>query len=187
MSYKQRSIDSQVFLTPLFPNSEEPLDINNLPFYTSPDIGIVIDNELKTDVLEMQEKDSQILFNITSKYKNLVLQFKHVGRFFKIDVEAYDINGRIRKISLQNNRSTVYVIDDDCAIPLVVPSMTWQILKVDVDDIMTRSFGAGFKLFKSVVIEGALKVSKVYCEDQDYCDAQLPKYLRLVGNNSSGK
>jgi hypothetical protein len=176
-----------VMLTPLFPISEEAADINNLHFYTSPyNTALIVDNELKTDVIEMSEKTSQISFNVSTKHKYLVLQFKHVQRFFRIEIEAYDVNGRIRRISMENNRSTVYVLDDLCAIPLIVPSPTWQIVKIDVDDILSRCFGTGFKLFKNVLVEGALRVSKIYCENEDYCDAQLPKYLRLLGNTNTG-
>ena len=170
----------KVHVSALFPTSDEPVDINDLAFGINSDVEIVVDSELKTDVFDMFDKESKIIFNLSSVHRFVVLQFKHVSRFFRIDVQALDSIGRTRNISIQNNRGNIYVMNDDCAIPLVTSSPSWQILKIDIEDILMKTFGTSFNSCSRLEIQGSLKISKVYLESADYCDAQLPKCLRVV-------
>ena len=71
---------------------------------------------------------------------------------------------------------------NDAAIPLVLSSNSWQIVKIDIEDVLTRCFGTSFVASTSITVEGITRLSKIYFEGEDYSDAQLPKFLRVVGN-----
>ena len=130
----------------------------------------------------MIPKISKVTFPISSSYRYLVFQFRNLNKFFKINLKVIDGSSKLRNISISNSRSTIYIINNECSIPLIVSSSSWQILKIDIVDILKKAFGVTLNVTTEISIEGVIKISKIYFEDLDYCDAQLPDFLRLVGS-----
>ena len=159
------------------------MDFSNFPHIVEgPDVNIIKDEELRSYVIEMLRAESRILFPKSSDNRYLVLQFRYQSKFITFQVNVLDSSNVYRTITASNNRSTVKIVKDEAAIPLVLTSNSWQILKIDIEDVLTRCFGTSLVASKSVVVEGITRLSKIYFEGEDYSDAQLPKFLRVVGN-----
>jgi len=145
-------------------------------------LDIAVNEDAKIFTIPMIPKISKVTFPISSSYRYLVFQFRNLNKFFKINLKVIDGSSKLRNISISNSRSTVYIMHNECSIPLIVSSSSWQILKIDIVDILKKAFGVTLNVTTEISIEGVIKISKIYFEDLDYCDAQLPDFLRLVGS-----
>ena len=164
-------------------NAEEDLDFNNFPHtIEGPEVNIIKDGELRTFVIEMLSAESKISFPKSSNNRYLVLQFRYQSKFLSFSINLVDSNNVNRTIVASNSRSTVKISKEDASIPLVLSSNTWQIVKIDLEDVLKRCFGTSFVESKFITVEGITRLSKIYFEGEDYSDAQLPKFLRVVGN-----
>jgi hypothetical protein len=79
---------------------------------------------------------------------------------------------------ISNNRSTVLVTADEVKLPLIIKS-GWQFICLDIDDILKRSFGVGYKSCNQLVFSGTCAVWRAYFQDIKYADCQLPYHLRV--------
>ena len=63
--------------------------------------------------------------------------------------------------------------------PLVL-SEDWNRLALDLRDIARRAFGATYAAAVSLRIFASCRVSRVFFAAEDYADAELPLYLRVL-------
>lgn len=56
---------------------------------------------------------------------------------------------------------------------------SWQYINLDLVDMVDRAFGTLFVSCRSVRISGTCRLSKVYLQDREYADVELPTLLRL--------
>ena len=168
-----------VKIYPVLPPSEEELDFDVLNCQPEGDVNVVNDPDLKKDVLEMNGQYSRINFPVNSDLKMLVFHLK-CTKYFSIQIIVGDKSGDYKSISATNTRSAIRVTKQECLLPIVLKMGTWQIIKLDLADILKRAFGTEFLCCHDVQIGGGITLGKLYFEDDNYADAQLPSFLRVV-------
>jgi hypothetical protein len=62
---------------------------------------------------------------------------------------------------------------------------SWQYLNLDIADIVQRAFGTQYTSCRGVQVSGTCRVSKIYLQDREYADAELPSYLSVLSSSSS--
>jgi len=168
----------------VLPPSEEELDFDVLNCQLEGDVNVISDPDLKRDVIEMNGKFSRISFPLNADLKMLVLHLK-CSKYFSIQIIVQDKSGEYKSIVATNTRSAVRVTKRECMLPIVISIGTWQIIKVDLHDIVRRAFGSEFFRCHDVQVGGGVTLGKLFFEDDSYADAQLPAFLRVAQNFDS--
>lgn len=152
--------------------------IDNLPCSYFGEVEQGSDSQLiqQADVLSLV--DAEIDFITSTSYKYLALQIKNVGNFFLISLKVTDSTGKHRTIMVSNNRSTVLIMKDDIKIPLLAKE-GWQYICLDLEDILRRAYGVGFRSCSEVVFSGTCRIWRAYFQEKKYADCQLPYHLRV--------
>ena len=172
----------EVFLISLFPPTNNEFD--NFNFIdcnpAGPEVNIVCDYELLgKSVIDIVGEESKITFNCNSTYENLVMQINSGNHFFSIDLRLRDESGKERTFQLSNKKSSIMIINDTCTIPMEVGD-GWQRICISLDSMLSRAFGFKFVSCSSVTICGSCRLAKIYFQDEDYADPQLPLFLRVA-------
>jgi hypothetical protein len=109
----------------------------------------------------------------------LALQLKNLNRFMKIVLKIHDTEGKLRTFTISNRRTTIHVSGNSCALPMDF-GIGWQHITLDLEDLLDRCFGASLLYVSSIIIHGSTRVGKIFFQDKDYSDAELPAMLRLL-------
>ena len=156
-SFPETNIEPLLLSTVMPINPNELLEFDNFPNTVDgaeESVFIEKDPELRTRVVLMLHSTSKISFPVSTNNHCLVLQFRYQSRFVSFSLSVIDTMGRGKSVTVTNNRSTVKIDKDEVAIPLVISNDGWQILKIDIDDILLRCFGTRFMSCKAVAVEG---------------------------------
>jgi hypothetical protein len=147
---------------------------------TGKEVNIIDDSELaEQPVIEVANSESQITFFVQNSYHLLVIHINAVRRFMKIILQLRDVEGKSFSLELSNKRSTVCIENGNCKTPLEIGD-GWQRICLDLDDIMHRAFGVKFSTCTEITVCGSCRLSKLYFQNKEYADAQLPKFLRVL-------
>lgn len=128
------------------------------------------------DVLSLS--DAQIEFFTYSTCGYLALHVKNVNSFFLVSLKVLDSNGNTKTIMVSNNRSTALIMKCDVKVPLTCKD-GWQYVCVDLEHILRTAFGVGYASCSEVVVSGSCKLWRVYFQEKEYADCQLPEHLRV--------
>ena len=85
----------------------------------------------------------------------------------------------MRTITISNRRTTIHIHGNQCAVPMEL-GLGWQYVNIDLNDIMMRCFGTSVEYVSAIIIHGSTRVGKIYFQDKNYSDAELPKLLRIL-------
>jgi len=144
-----------------------------------PSVDVVTDSETGKDALEVND-GSSASFPCQSSYRFLCLHLKNLDKFVHLTIFCQCSSGQIRQVVLTNKRSNVKIEGAASVFAPIVIGSGWQYVNVDLDDILLNSFGTHFLCATQVTISGSARVSKLFFQDEEYSDAELPPYLRLV-------
>jgi Protein of unknown function (DUF667) len=177
----------EVFLISLFPPTNNEFD--NFNFIdcnpSGPEVNIVYDDELSgKSVIDIVGEESKITFNCNSTYESLVMQINSGNRFFSIEIRIRDESGKERTFQLSNKKSSIMLINDTCTIPMDIGD-GWQRICISLDSLLSRAFGFKFVSCSSVTIFGSCRLAKIYFQDEDYADPQLPLFLRVADQKAA--
>lgn len=167
---------------PLFPISENEIEdfclIDCTP--SGPEVSVIDDEELSgRSIIEIIGEDSKITFHSSSSYKFLVMHVNSKNRFFSVAIAVRDDAGKDRIFHLSNRKSTIMILDSICRVPMEIGE-GWQRICINLDDMLTRSFGSKLVLCSGVTFGGSCRLAKVFFQTQDYSDPQLPPFLRVA-------
>ena len=143
------------------------------------DVVVVDDVETGKSTVEINGDSSYLQFPIQSSFQYLAFQIKNLDRFLKIICHIRDDENHIRTFTLTNKRTTIQVKDNSCSLPIELGS-GWQYFNLDLDDLMRRSFGTNYSHILEITVFGSTRIGKIYLQDREYCDAELPSFLRLI-------
>jgi hypothetical protein len=90
-----------------------------------------------------------------------------------------DSQKNIRTFILSNRRTTLHIEHNQCQLPFVFGD-GWQIINLDLHDILERCFGTQLISTQEIIIYGSVRIGKIYFQDKLYSDVELPPYLRLM-------
>jgi len=172
-----------VNISPILPPEDEfQLDFEILDCVVMSDkhaqVAIITDNEIDRDALEIGE-NSRVVFSTFSKYPYLCVHLKNVEKFMSITVACKCENDLIRELTFSNRRSNVHIHGNTLSAPLII-SDGWQYVNIDLNKVLLNGFGVKFISCLEVVIDGSTRVSKMFLQEQEYADAELPPYLRMI-------
>lgn len=177
-------LDSQY--TPVFPvTDDEEIDFDILDCVASgSDVNIVDDEELDSKaVIELTGNDARITFFVNSSMPLLVFHINACNRFVTLSLFVQDDCGIDRTIEFSSKRSIVQVEQNTAKIPLEIGD-GWQRLCINIDDILSHSFGARLGSFIEMTLSGGCRFSKIFFQEEDFADIQLPTFLRVANTRT---
>ena len=143
-----------------------------------PSVSVVTDSETNLDAVDLADK-SRISFPISCKYRYLALNLKNVDKYLSVSIIFRCENGQIREVTVSNKRSIITIEGNHCQAPMQL-GPGWQFLNLDLHKILLNAFGVLPNLILQVSVAGSGRVGKIYLQDEEYSDAELPPYLRLI-------
>jgi hypothetical protein len=143
------------------------------------DCVVVDDVETGKATVEINGDASYLQFPIHTSFQYLAFQIKNLDRFMKITLQIRDHENQIRAFTLTNKRTTIQVKDNSCHLPIEL-GLGWQYFNLDLDDLMRRSFGTNYSHILEIIVFGSTRIGKIYLQDREYSDAELPTFLRLI-------
>jgi hypothetical protein len=174
-------------LTAILPPNDAMIDFDLLDCAVrGPEISIIEDKELSMtnppSVVELLGADSRITFFTDCARQYLVINFKSVDRFLTIILNCVDDTGEMKTIVITNKASFITADRQSCKLPLQIEE-GWQHLCIDLEDLLANAFSASFSSCREVTVCGSCRLSKVYFQSQRYADVELPKFLRVLGED----
>lgn len=143
------------------------------------DVNVVDDVETKMTSIEVNGDDSYIEFPVQSTDQYIALQLKNLDRFFKLVLRVHDNTGKNRTFIMSNRRTTVHIQNNTCQLPMDI-GKGWQYLNIDLRSITAKSFGTEFVYITNIMVYGSMRIGKIYFQDQEYSDLELPHFMRLL-------
>jgi hypothetical protein len=140
---------------------------------------VIDDVETKMTGIEVNGDDSYIEFPVQSSSQFLALPIKNLDRFAKLVLRVRDSAGKNRTFIMSNRRTTVHLKNSVCQLPLEM-SIGWQYLNIDLQDLTLKCFGTDFLFTTNIMIYGSIRIGKLYFQDREYSDLELPHFLRLL-------
>jgi hypothetical protein len=72
--------------------------------------------------------------------------------------------------------------NSECLLPLVVAGgeVGWKMIKIDMSNLISKAFGTEFVACHEIQFQGSVRLAKIYFEDKDYAEIQLPSFLRVL-------
>lgn len=183
--------DNPLNILPIFPVTDGEIDFDTIDCdVVGQQVNLVDDDEVPdVSVLEIIGAQSSVNFfgmsNGISSLSQLAIHFKNTNRYFTLMLALVDSNNMLRNIEISNKRSTIYIDNNDCRIPMEI-KVGWQYINLDMNSICHHAFGTTFRNCKELQIHGSCRVSKIYLQDKEYADAQLPVWLRVGVKDDRG-
>ena len=143
------------------------------------DVNVVDDVETKMTSIEVNGDDSYIEFPVQSSDQFVALQLKNLDRFTKLVLRVHDNSGKNRTFIMSNRRTTVHLQNNTCQLPLEV-GLGWQYLNIDLPSITAKCFGTEFVHITNIMVYGSTRIGKIYFQDREYADLELPLFMRLL-------
>lgn len=182
----QMGIGTEIRVLPVFPLSDGEVTFEEMDCVSSGrEINIIEDSELgKTSVLELGNNSSLTFFTHgDASLPFLVFQLRNVDKFFTITLIVSDTTGCERIVEMSNKRSTICIDNNLCQLPVEIGA-GWQYLCIDLNDLLQRAFGTKYRSCSEITVKGSNRVSKIFFEEKQYADVQLPSFLRIVQSDS---
>ena len=144
------------------------------------DCNVIEDEELfSKSVIDVGDNSSHITFFGNTRYPLVVMHVNSGGRFFSVKFDVRDTTGNERMIMISNKKTYVTITGNECTVPMEV-GKGWQRVCIDLDDILTRAFGSKLQICSKITFYGSCRLAKLYYQNMDYADAQLPDFLRVA-------
>nr|CCA16022.1 conserved hypothetical protein [Albugo laibachii Nc14] len=149
-------------------------------------VSIFKDEDVNGQVVQIQGQREGLVFSVTSVLRYLVLFIKNLKQFVEIDVTIL-VSGREYKVMKVTNARSLAKVDADrckCQIPLLFGAETgWRYLCMDLKDLSIQAFGTEHIATTRIRIRGFCRLLRVYFQEEEYHDHQLPPYLSLLGTH----
>ena len=176
---------SEQQILPLYPTNEESESdeiLFSASITTLNDVGIMNDETLARNILELGESKSKVIFYTMSRFPLLALQLNIMFHFIEIKLVITDSTKINKTITLSNKRTKILIEEKSCALPLEIGS-GWQYLNIDINKILHHCYRSIFISCTEMSISGQCKLSKAYFQEKEYSDIQLPKFLQVLNHD----
>lgn len=140
---------------------------------------VVDDRELGKAAVELVGKASLAL-DSHSVLPILVLHVKNLERFMMLEVDTLDEDRIPKQIRLSTRRTITTVEGTKVELPLVL-GPGWQLVCLDLRDLLQRAFGAAYFSTSQIRIHGSCRIAAAFLSDRVYSDVELPDFLRVAG------
>jgi hypothetical protein len=148
-------------------------------FLTGGDVHVAEDPEFKREVVGCAGNDSYIEFLTSSSLPFVAFHLKNEDCFLSITITIKDDQDLVRKLIMSNKRSIIHANQNLCELPMIM-GPGWQYINLDLVDMVDRAFGSMYVSTRAVQISGTCRMSKIYFQDREYADVELPTLLRLM-------
>jgi hypothetical protein len=168
----------------IMPPTADDFDFETIDCCPSgPEVSVVDDFELLIEggapVLEVLGEKSEMAFYMNTNLPHVALHIKSIARFMAISLQLVDDLGKERTVHFSNKRSIVTVDQDKCSLPIGIGMEGWQYLNLDFERICKNAFGTHYKSCLSVTVHGSCRLSKLFFQQREYADVELPEFLRV--------
>lgn len=149
------------------------------------DVRVLEDADVQEPVVQVLGRDAELLLPARSAMRFLVLFLKSLARFCAIRVELVDDRRQFRELAATNARSLAKVDlhASTCQLPLLLggDQPGWRYVCLDLQELTREAFGSSHVATTSVRITGDCRVMRVFFQDEQYADNQLPPHLTFLG------
>ncbi|ETV73753.1 hypothetical protein H257_11447 [Aphanomyces astaci] len=144
-------------------------------------VQVVEDADVHQPVVEIRGSDARVVFNCHNVMQFLVLFVKNLDAYFALDIEVVDDTKTYRTFHITNSRSLARVQASACQMPLVFgKGGTWRHVCLDVHRMCLDAFGTHHVATVQVTVHATCRLLRVFFQDVDYSDAELPPMLALL-------
>jgi hypothetical protein len=144
------------------------------------EVEIIHDSELQASAVELLGPQARLVIPCKIELPYLVLQLKDLGKFVSFEVTVVDDSRRIRHLNFSNRVSATKIAADTCTMPLLLDENHWNYVCIDLADMAATAFGANFKYCKEVTVTSNCILGRLFFQDKQYEDAELPAFLRVI-------
>jgi hypothetical protein len=110
----------------------------------------------------------------------LCAHIKDVARFCALEVDVLDADTNTPLHLVITNRVTAVRVKDNLAILPLSIFPGWNIIKIDLVDVVRRCFGRNYAMTVNVTITASCRIARIYFEARPLADADLPTFLRTL-------
>lgn len=145
------------------------------------EINVVMDEEVDDQVTEILGNRVNLGFDVSDaqvQHSMVVLHVKNMKKFFWFHIRVEDVEGRQYEIRVTNRQSAMRVKNTMCSMPLQL-TRGWNRLCIDLKDVMARAWDKEFGAVLAVRIFANCRIWRLFFQEKDYADCQLPSYLRV--------
>lgn len=107
------------------------------------------------------------------------LHMKDIGRFCGIELTVEDGTGATKHLLISNKQARIRIKTNSCSMPLVL-SRGWNIVVLDLADIVKRAFGTHYMMCTFVAVHASVRIARCYFSSARFEDAELPSFLRTI-------
>eukprot|EP00924_Labyrinthula_sp_SR-Ha-C_P012272 snap_masked-scaffold_10-processed-gene-1.48-mRNA-1 protein AED:1.00 eAED:1.00 QI:0/0/0/0/1/1/4/0/194 len=138
-------------------------------------ISCPFDSTIGEKVLEIQGGKMSIGFEMESHFSQLVIYLRNLDRFFSIDFWVIDKKGK-------TNHTQVRIKENICSFPIALRP-EWNRLLFNTKNLFELSFKTEFLRVIKFRIYGSAKIWKMFWQEKDQENVDLPDALRIKYEN----
>eukprot|EP00948_MAST-09A_sp_MAST-9A-sp1_P002545 g2545.t1 len=184
---------------------QQAFENSNTEFEDALDVQIFNDPELEVlagafagksaEVVELDGPKASLVFNLHGTNSNIIpalepwqcqlpemaIQVKHLQKFVTFHVNVSSTKGSSHTLHFDNKTTVTRVKNDgeDLFIPLKL-CKGWNYLNLDLRQLLESATGLEYQRCNSVTITGSCRLWKVFLQEREYADAELPGELQVL-------
>ena len=109
----------------------------------------------------------------------LVFHLKNMYRFMRMELTILDTKNNSYDITASNKQTLVRAKKQSCSLPIQL-NTGWNRVCLNLPDICSRAFGVEYQCTTVVRIYANCRIWRLFFQDRNYADDQLPVHLRVV-------
>ncbi|KAG1703134.1 hypothetical protein DVH05_008046 [Phytophthora capsici] len=146
------------------------------------DVCVLEDETVKEEVVQILGNDAELVFPVRNIFRYLVMFIKNMDLFLEFHIKVLDDAQKYRQFTVTNTRSLARVEGSRCQLPLVFgPHAGWRYLCMDLQDLTSQAFGTRHVTSTEIRIGGNCRLLRLFFQDEQYSDADLPAHLTFLG------
>lgn len=147
-------------------------------------VNVVVDDEVDDQVVELLGVLANLGFALEDMdLRFLVMHVKNVQRYLRFELVVQGQDDKVYHLSSSNRQTVVRTKLDRCSLPLMLKP-GWNRVCLDLDDVCRRAFGVAYRSTLEVRVFANCRLWRMFFQDKDYADSQLPVELRVVQPSS---
>lgn len=109
----------------------------------------------------------------------LTIQLKDLDRWATVTISVAGQDGVERVFEYSNKYTLAKIHSKRCTLPMLLTA-GWNLLSIDIPAIMHHAYGVLPEYTAHIEISGTCRVLRVYFQDRQYADSELPPFLRTL-------
>ena len=123
---------------------------------------------------------------VISLPKTPMEHLKDLEKFCSVTLKVVDQERRVLTLHMSSRLTATRIAPSKVSMPLVLEPGLWNHLCIDIPDMMTRAFGSSFQYCKEIVVTADCTIGRMFFQDRQYEDVELPAFLRVVDPDEEG-